>query len=257
MIRLVYLHHRQPDRSLADFQDYWRDVHGPLVARYQRELRLLRYVQVHRIEDPMNDQLAGARGGMEPPYDGVTEMWWESEDDLAASGADAAGQAAAAELVTDERRFIDLPRSPLWLAHEYPQVNPTPENIVARERSGIVKLYFPLRHLPHLSFDDAQRYWRVQHGPIIRRQAQASGMLCYRQVHRYETPLEAGLRASRGTEADPYTGHAEAWFDRSVGRSSPEAKAAGRRAVEDETNFIDFARSTIWVGKEHVVVDRM
>jgi hypothetical protein len=32
--------------------------------------------------------------------------------------------------------------------------------------------------------------------------------------------------------------------------------AAGRAAVEDEAKFIDFKRSTMWVGKEHVIIDR-
>lgn len=85
--------------------------------------------------------------------------------------------------------------------------------------------------------------------------APAMGMLRYQQVHRFETPLEAALRAARGTEAEAYTGHAEAWFER--GGSAPEAAAAGRRAIEDERTFIDFARSAIWIGKEHVFVDQL
>ena len=31
---------------------------------------------------------------------------------------------------------------------------------------------------------------------------------------------------------------------------------ATRRAIEDERTFIDLARSSIWIGKEHVFVDR-
>jgi uncharacterized protein (TIGR02118 family) len=257
VIRLVYLLRRRPEHSLESFHDYWRNEHGPLVASFQTTLRIAKYVQVHRLDDPINDSAAAARDGvMEPPYDGVAELWWESEEDLVAASGSDAGRAAGAALVADEARFIDLAASPLWLAHEYPQVNPSPENIVARERSGVVKLYFPLRHLPSLSLADAQRYWRVQHGPIIRRQAVASGLLCYRQVHRYETPIEEAMRAARGTTVEPYAGHAEAWFDRSHTRASPEARAASRRAVDDERNFIDFSRSAIWIGKEHVVVDR-
>ena len=32
MIRLVYVLRRLPNLSLQEFQDYWRDAHGPLVA---------------------------------------------------------------------------------------------------------------------------------------------------------------------------------------------------------------------------------
>jgi uncharacterized protein (TIGR02118 family) len=256
VIRLVYLLRRAPHLSLEEFHRYWRDAHAPLVASHQHHARILKYVQVHRVDDPAWDGLGGARGGMEPPYDGTAELWWESEEELAAGAATDEGRAAGAALLEDERRFIDLPNSPLWLAHEYPQVNPTPETIVARERNTVLKLYFPLRHHHGQTLEEAQRYWRVQHGPLIRRNAPAMGMLRYLQVHRYESPIEAGLRASRGTVVEPYTGHAEAWFDGAVRRSSRETRAAGVAAVEDERRFIDFARSNIWVGKEHVVVDR-
>ena len=86
--------------------------------------------------------------------------------------------------------------------------------------------------------------------------APALGMLRYQQVHRFESPFEAALREARGTTVDAYTGHAEAWFDRSRLGASPEAAAAGHRAVEDEARFIDFARSGIWIGKEHLIIDR-
>lgn len=254
MIRLVFLLRRMPGTSLAEFSERWRVDHGPLVAGAQTALGVLRYTQTHRVEDPMNEAMARARGGMEEPYDGVAELWWASEEAFRAASATDAGRRAGAALLADEAEFIDLAASPLWLAHEYPQVNPAPETIVARPTNRILKLHFPLRHPAGMSLDDAQRYWRVQHGPLIRSMAPAMGMLRYQQVHRYETPLEAALRASRGTKVEPYTGHAEAWFERG-GVASPEAAEAGRRAVEDERTFIDFARSAMWVGKEHVFVD--
>jgi hypothetical protein len=192
---------------------------------------------------------------MEPPYDGVAELWWESEEKLTAASATDAGRKAGEALLADEARFIDFPTSPLWLAHEYPQVNPTPENIVARPKSGVLKLHFPLRHHAGMSLEEAQHYWRTSHGPLIRSMAPAMGMLRYQQVHRYETPLEAAIRESRGTVVEPYTGHAEAWFDRLGQRAGPELTEAGRRAVEDEARFIDLPRSAIWVGKEHVFID--
>jgi hypothetical protein len=254
VIRLVFLLRRRPGLSLAEFSDRWRLDHAPIVAGNQTALGVLRYTQTHRVEDSMNEAMARARGGMEEPYDGVAELWWPSEDALRESGSTNAGRRAGADLLADEAEFIDLAASPLWLAHEHPQVNPTPETLVASPASRIVKLHFPLRQPEAMSMDDAQRYWRVQHGPLIRSMAPAMGLLRYQQVHRFETPLEEGLRTLRGTQVEPYTGHAEAWFER--GAAPPEAAEAGRRAIEDERAFIDFARSAIWIGKEHVFVDR-
>jgi uncharacterized protein (TIGR02118 family) len=257
MIRLVFLLRRKPGSSLAEFQRYWREEHGPLVASVQTKIGALRYVQVHAIDDPLNAAAAEARGGMEPPYDGVAELWWDSEQALAEVLATDAGRAAGALLLDDERKFIDLPSSPLYLTHEYPQVNPTPENLLAREKSSLVKLYFPLRQHARQSFAEAQLYWRTTHGPLIRSQAQAMGILRYQQVHRFESPLEPALREGRGTMTPPYLGHAEVWFDRGIARVGPEAALAGRRAIEDEAKFIDFKRSTIFLAKERVFIDRM
>ena len=257
MIRLVFLLRRKPESSLEEFQRYWREQHGPLAAGFARHLNILRYVQVHTLIDPMNDAMAQARGGMEPVYDGVAELWWDSLETLASAAASAEGEAALAALLEDEAKFIDLINSPLWFTHEYPQVNPTPENIVAKPRSGIVKLYFPLRFRQDMAADDARLYWRTSHGPLIRSQAGALGMLRYMQVHRFETDLEAELRGPRGTTVAPFDGHAEVWLDRGLQRSGPESAAAGRRAVEDESKFIDFARSSMWIGKEHVLIDRL
>lgn len=257
MIRLVFLLRRKPELSLEEFQRYWREQHGPLVASFTQSLNILRYVQVHTLIDPMNDAMAEARGGMEPVYDGVAELWWDSAEALAEATATAEGQAAAAALLEDEARCLDLPNSPLWLNHEYPQVNPTPENIVASPKSGVVKLYFPLRFRQDVDADEARLYWRTSHGPLIRSHAAAFGMLRYMQVHRFENDLEAALREPRGTVVAPFDGHAEVWLDRGTAPSSPEAEAAGRAAIEDESKFIDFARSSMWIGKEHVIINRM
>ena len=61
--------------------------------------------------------LAAARGSP-TAFDGVAELWWDSLDDRAAARGDAA-RAAAAELLADERRFIDLSASPLFLVAEH------------------------------------------------------------------------------------------------------------------------------------------
>lgn len=259
MIRLTFVLRRKPGMSLAEFQQYWRGTHGPLVARHSTTLNILRYVQLHTLEDPVNDQLAAARGGMEKPYDGVAELWWTSRDDLAASFGTNAGQAAGRELLEDEARFIDLPNSPIWLAYEYPQINPTPEEMVARENSSLVKLFFCLRNPPNQSMEEAHLYWRTSHGPTIRGVAGGMRIRRYLQVHRFIDALESQLRVARGTQVPPYAGHAEAWFERAdlaAIASSPEGQRAMAIAVEDESKFIDFRRSAMWIGKERVFIDR-
>jgi uncharacterized protein (TIGR02118 family) len=117
MVKLVFSLHRLPHMSRADFQRYWRETHGPLVRRHAAALRIRRYVQSHTLDTPLNDVLRASRGGPET-YDGHAELWWESLDDLRAALATPEGQQAGLELLEDERRFIDLERSPLGIAEE-------------------------------------------------------------------------------------------------------------------------------------------
>jgi len=234
MIRLVFALRRLPGMSLAEFQDYWVNRHGPLVAGFATDLKIHRYVQTHR----------------------VAELWWETEDLLEANMASEAGRAAGAALLEDERKFIDLPNSPLWFAYEYPQVNPAPETIVARVKSNVLRVFFPLRHVTTLSEERARHYWLTQHGPIVRSHAAATGVLCYRQVHRANHPADAAIQAARGTVVPSYLGHAEAWIDMGRAPGTEEARRANAAFIEDERNFIDFSRSTIFFGKEHTIIDR-
>ena len=120
MVKLVFCLHRLPHLSRDEFQRYWREQHGPLVRRHAAALHLERYVQLHSLpaEAPANEGLRVSRGAPEG-YDGIAELWWRSEEDLAAATAADEGRRASVELLEDERRFIDLARSPLWLAREH------------------------------------------------------------------------------------------------------------------------------------------
>ena len=116
MIKLVFCLRRLPHLSRAEFQRYWRETHAPLVRRHAATLGIRRYVQLHTLEHPTQDALRASRGGPEP-YDGVAELWWDDLGDLAR--ADDAWRAAALALLEDERRFIDLERSPLFVGEEH------------------------------------------------------------------------------------------------------------------------------------------
>jgi uncharacterized protein (TIGR02118 family) len=118
MIKLTFCLHRLPSLSRAAFQDYWRGTHAPLVVSVQQPLRIRRYVQLHSMPEEMEGDLRRVRGGP-PGYDGVAELWWDSLDDLSATATDPDAIAAGRLLLEDERRFIDLPRSPLFWGVEH------------------------------------------------------------------------------------------------------------------------------------------
>jgi uncharacterized protein (TIGR02118 family) len=121
MIKLVFCLRRQPHLSREAFQTYWRETHAPLVRERAKAIGALRYVQVHTTHDDLNALLRASRGGPEP-FDGVAELWFEDRASLEAALGTDAGRTAGAELLADERKFIDLERSPLWIGEEHPIV---------------------------------------------------------------------------------------------------------------------------------------
>jgi hypothetical protein len=76
-----------------------------------------RYVQMHSLPAEASAGVRVSRNAP-PEFDGVAELWFDSLEAIAENGRRPEAQAAAALLLEDERRFIDLPRSPLWWGQE-------------------------------------------------------------------------------------------------------------------------------------------
>ncbi len=117
MIKLVFALRRRPELSREEFQKYWLETHAPLVAERADVLKIKRYVQVHTADlAGLHGAFQKRNGGAPAPFDGVAELWFDSLDDM--GGNDPAVRQAQAELLADEANFIDLPNSPMWIAHE-------------------------------------------------------------------------------------------------------------------------------------------
>lgn len=116
MIKLTFCLVRKPELTLEQFQDYWINTHAPLVASVKDVLRIRRYVQLHSYAPETSADTRRSRGGPEQ-YDGVAQLWWNSFEDMA-SADPAAARDAGRLLLEDEKRFIDLARSPLWWGEE-------------------------------------------------------------------------------------------------------------------------------------------
>jgi uncharacterized protein (TIGR02118 family) len=119
VIKLTFCLRRLPSLTLAEFQDYWLNTHGPLVRSHAETLRIRRYVQSHTLDDPASQGALAASRGAPEPYDGVAQLWWDSREDLAAGVATQEGRDASRALLEDERKFIDHARSPLWISEEH------------------------------------------------------------------------------------------------------------------------------------------
>lgn len=117
MIKLTFVLNRRPEFTRETFQAYWFDHHAPLVASVRETLRIRRYVQLHSLPLADSEPLRATRGGPEG-YDGVAQLWWDSLADMAAIASEPDAVEAGRLLLEDERKFIDLSRSPLWWGEE-------------------------------------------------------------------------------------------------------------------------------------------
>jgi uncharacterized protein (TIGR02118 family) len=100
MIKAVFLVYRRPDLSPEEFRRYWVDVHGPLAASIPG---LRKYV--------INFPLPGA---WTAPYDGISELWFDSAEAYEAGLASPEGRASDADGVN----FQDAAREELVLVEE-------------------------------------------------------------------------------------------------------------------------------------------
>lgn len=262
MIRVNYVLKRAPGMPREEFEDYFRNVYGPLVAKHQSKLDLRRYVQSYTLlKDPTGEALRAARPEMHEPFDGTAAFWWRSRDQMADVLGSSAGKLAHEELLECERKFVDLPGSSIFPAKEVPQINPMPEDgILAKVGSPIVKLIYVLHAHPALGREKCHLWWQTRHGAITRRYGAAMGFLRYIQSHSIEDSMIESMRKNRGT-LSLYDGLTEVWFDRlylaDVIRSPDCEGAEGfGLLLEDEYKFVDMSGSSTWFSKEHVLVER-
>ena len=117
MIKLVFCCRRKSGMTREAFQKRWLEVHGPLVRKLRQELPMMkRYVQSHTLAGPANDGLRASRGTLEP-YDGITEVWFDSLEAMG-GGTGEAGRAAGQRLLEDEGEFIDFAHSSVFVTEE-------------------------------------------------------------------------------------------------------------------------------------------
>ena len=118
MIKFVMCLTRRPGMSRDEFRDYWKNKHGPFFMENAGKMGAKRYVQSHTLNTPLNEGLRASRG-MLPEYDGVAEVWFESEEALVAGMSSPEGQQLAAALLEDEGNFVDHSKSSAFIVEEH------------------------------------------------------------------------------------------------------------------------------------------
>jgi uncharacterized protein (TIGR02118 family) len=118
VIKLVYIVRKRDEITFKDFSAYWLEKHGPLVRSFAKVIHARKYVQSHTVAPEVGGAIAQSRG-MPPGFDGITEVWWDSLDEVNAGFSTPEGREAGRVLTEDEARFIDLKRSYIFLTEEH------------------------------------------------------------------------------------------------------------------------------------------
>jgi uncharacterized protein (TIGR02118 family) len=106
MVKLISLVYRKKGVSDEYFYTYWRNTHGPLVARTIPFAK--RYVQNHPLQ----------WSGLTYDADGIVEMWFETEDHVRMY-LEWRNTAEAAELKDDEDHFQDFKKTRRFIVSEH------------------------------------------------------------------------------------------------------------------------------------------
>lgn len=109
---------RHPNLSRREFQEYWKNKHGPFFMKNADAMGARKYVQSHTLDSPLNQGLRESRG-MLAEFDGVAEVWFDSEEALVQGMSSTAGQELGAALLEDEGKFVDHSKSSAFIVEEH------------------------------------------------------------------------------------------------------------------------------------------
>lgn len=224
MIKMVYSINRLPHLSVEEFQRYWFNTHGPIAGAIKG---VKRYYQCHTLPETYS-------GDQEPPFDGCAQLWWESEETLAAD----IGTTESLAAITDEREFIDHSRVSIFMSDE---------KIVFDKLDGKpgMKLIALLKRKEGTTREKFEEYWGGIHADLGRK---VPGLLKYARCLK-----TADLEGVEGLGPSEFDGAAELYFNDlgslQKGLASPEMRAA----IDDLPNFTS-GEAASFITQEKVIV---
>lgn len=259
MIKLNFYVRRNPNLSADEFRAYWRDNHGAIWSKFADTLGVRRYAQVY--DEPSDPVAVALKEGYKvtaDAYDGYSVACWSQIEVLEAALETVEGKAAWAEILEDEKEFIDHKRSMLSFGTDHAVINPRGKLYASEDSEMVRGAYFP-KSLPGIALREVHRHWIAIHGGLTHDLSTYSPNIRYFQVHSVENSIAEAMRADRGMHpSERYFGHAEAWI------SAAELERAGKNPrrqelfpifIADIEAFCDMDTGYFIIGKERHFVD--
>ncbi len=116
MLKQVLLLKRRPGMSREEFIDYYENHHSKLVEPFMTQAR--RYVR--RYATPQKNPITGAV--VELDFDVITEIWWDSREDLKAAGRKIVESGISRAIYEDEEKLFATHDNPIFFVEEYDSV---------------------------------------------------------------------------------------------------------------------------------------
>lgn len=215
VVKIVYALKERSEHSLEEFQNYWRETHGPLVASFQHALQMVKYVQVHRAPGEVDTKLRESREALgivskDPVFNIVDHYWFEgSQNDIVERFQSPEGQKAWKAILESEKKFIDFGNSTLIFVQ--PRIIIPPREPYLRAVPGnSIYVCNAFAEFPSGSYD----YYYDVHGPLCARLADAFFALKYIQDHPREVPYVEQMRRDRAMPPESrYEFCTNEWFE--------------------------------------------
>lgn len=106
---------RRADLSFEQFMTHWTQIHANLISENAAALGIIKYIQLHR---PDGSAKARTHSASRPQYDGIAEVWYESEEHFRALGKTDESQRAVEKVIADQKKFISR-ETPLFKGFEW------------------------------------------------------------------------------------------------------------------------------------------
>ena len=243
MIRILTFYRRRPDLSHEEFLDYWRDIHGPLVAGAEGVGEYLkRYIQHHLTLDPI---LTTGKAWVpvalpDYPFDGFSECWFESYEDR---NAFFAMPEIREKFASDEANFMDM-TTPRMMFEDRPVVV---YDLPRDDWPNPLKLLGFYKRRPDITREKFRERTR-SHGFIVAETPGSGDIIRNNTLHHVfldplvETPEKywAPIWKPEQPDAFPFDSFSDAWFRDIAARDTFIDEPHLRdKVVEDERGFID------------------
>jgi uncharacterized protein (TIGR02118 family) len=105
MVKLVCLMKRRIGMTFQDFVNHYETKHRPLVLSFNPNAR--RYAR--RYIKPQANRVYSAEG--ESPYDVITEIWFDTQEDFDRGIGRIATEEAAAAIAADSEKLFDMSKA--------------------------------------------------------------------------------------------------------------------------------------------------